>query len=154
MADDKKDLKAESIEDLVSRITKSIFNEGMPALAVALKGTQPQAPQGTPRRDPGALCPTCGQGENACKKEHVKLVVYPSRYPEFGEFFQGVIINGVRYLSNNQDHEIEVPACAATEMSNIIRTFETNERETRVGRSKTHHSGSVHTPTPAQVGWR
>ena len=80
--------------------------------------------------------------------------MYPTNYPEFGDFFQGVFVNGVRYLSNNGDHFIPVPKKAVTMFQGIIRTYEQNERESRVGRSKQHNSGHITNPQPAQAGWR
>lgn len=145
------------IAKLVADITKSVMDQALPAVASAFAANQPKPqayvdPRGAPNH--GEVCGVCRQYVKACEGKHVDLCVYPSRYPEFGEFFQGCRINGVTYLSNDESHTVPVPANAAPYIQQMIEAFANNERETRIGRKKIHNSGNLHAPNPAQVGWR
>lgn len=136
-------------------LVKSIAEEMLGVSVAAATAMRPQAaPTGHQARNFGPRCGTCGQYESACKGEHVDLCVYPVNYPEFGDFFQGVILNGVKYLSNGPGHVLKVPKCSESEIRCIIKGYEQNERECRVGRSKQHNSGSIHNPIPANAAWR
>ena len=145
------------IAKLVADITKSIMNESLPAMAAAMAGNKPasQPVMDTGRgRTYGPVCTTCGQYVTGCNNEHENMAVYTVNYPEFGEFFQGVRLNGVNYLSNNENHPIPVPKAAATYITQIIKQFEHNERECRIGRQKTHNSGHIANPQAASAAWR
>lgn len=104
-------------------------------------------------------CTECGQIlETGCKGKHVQMVVFPQRYPEHAEFFQGVFLNGRRYLSNDENHKVVVPEECVALFNQIIQTFEQNEQDQRVGRSHQHRSGTV-SPNgssfnPARAAWR
>jgi hypothetical protein len=138
-------------------IIKGVAEEMLAVSVATAQAMQPtQVVQAPPQRGivTGPICGTCGQAEKACGREHKDIAVYPTSYPEFGEWFQGVFINGVKYLSNNESHLIPVPKVAVTTFYELIRRFEQNERESRVGRSKTHQSGHISNPTPAQAAWR
>jgi hypothetical protein len=140
------------LESLIKRISEEMLSVSI-ATASAMRPAAP-APSGHQARDFGPKCGTCGQYETACQKKHVDFCAYPTNYPEFGEFFQGIMVNGVRYLSNGPGHTVKIPAVSEAEFANIIRTYEHNERESRVGRSKVHNSGSVFNPQPANAAWR
>lgn len=142
---------------------KAVAEQMIPAAVVAAvaatkQGMAPQAAASPRPRGPGPRCHQCSQSLSACEGQHAKMVVYPQRYPEHGEFFQGAKINGVRYLSNNEQHEILVPAEAVATISNLVKAFEQNEQETRIGRKAERRSGSVGPHgsnfSPAQKAWR
>ena len=138
-------------------IIKSVANEMLAVSVATANAMRPQAAEPVmqdPTRGMGPLCSTCGQPIKACDEKHVEMAVYPCSYPEFGDFFQGVIVNGVKYLSNNESHLIPVPAKAAVQFQEIIRRYEANERESRIGRSKQHNSGHIANPSMAQSAWR
>lgn len=173
-------------DDLINamrEVSRSMAEEMGPivmaaAAAAGKANAQPQlTAQGRPVYNPGPVCPVCKQFVKACGGvakltgtqtqadkdkanlvNHVKMVVYPTRYPEFADWFRGRGLNGVWYLSNNASHAIWVPRAAAGDFQHAIETFETNERETRMGRTKLHNSGSVNSPkTVGELGtegWR
>ncbi len=144
---------------LIAEITQAVMNATLPALAAALQSRQ--APAALPTsvatgrgRDYGPQCVVCGQYTSACHSKHVEISVYPTRYPEFGDVFQGVFINGVKYLSNDESHTIAVPEAAAPHIEQTIRTFEKNEREISHGRQASHNMGHISRPKPATQAWR
>jgi hypothetical protein len=141
-----------AIKSLVKGIAEEMLAVSV-ATAQAMRPAAPQ-PQAEVLKGYGPVCNVCGQYLKACEGEHENICVYPVNYPEFGDFFQGVFINGVKYLSNNESHLIPVPKKAVTQFKSIIQTYESNERESRVGRSKQHNSGNIRNPTPAQAAWR
>lgn len=151
--------KEESEAAKVARdTTRAMMEEMLPALIASMRVTNsPQGPM-RPAPPPSKGCGECGQLEVACKGEHTKMVVFPARFPEFAEWFQGAFINGVRYLSNHGNHSIVVPSETVGGILHTIQTFENNERETRLGRVKHHNSGNINTPNPVAVtgigGWR
>lgn len=120
-----------------------------------INNTRVQQPTG-PKVHP--QCPLCQQYVSACEGKHVEMVVFPVKYPEFYQYFPGIKINGVQYLSRNENHRITVPECAASTISNAINAFEQNEKATVMGRSATHNSGSIGKQgtgfKPATAAWR
>lgn len=80
------------------------------------------------------LCHDCGQALKGCEGKHVKMVVYPTRYPEFARFFAGVTLNGKNYVSNDETHQVLVPENCVASFSRIIQEFEDNERQMLIGR--------------------
>lgn len=103
------------------------------------------------------ICSACGQdADNGCMGKHTKMVVFPQRYPEHGEFFQGVFLNGVRYLSNDDQHEVTVPENAANGILQLVQAFENNEQTTRIGRRAENHASLVGGNSHSQrsLGWR
>lgn len=128
------------------------------AVAAAVAATTKQAPAQAPASTSvlGApQCTECGQKLSACKGKHAKMVVFPVHYPEY---FQGVFINGQKYLSNDGSHEVTVPADCVASIQAIVNGYDQNERELSTGRTKQHHSGYVspHGSSfqEAKVGWR
>lgn len=109
-------------------------------------------------KKPIVQCGKCFQNENACKGKHVKMVVYPERYPEFAKWWPGVVINGVRYISHTPNVKILVPEKQYSTIVNAIKTFEENERTVNISRSKTHVSGSIGRrgtgAVKAEMAWR
>jgi hypothetical protein len=88
-------------------------------------------------------CHDCGQQKSACEGKHVQLVVYPTRYPQHARFFPGAILNGIKYLSNDEGHTVTVPACAEATIMNLVSGYEQNEQEMAVGRKAERRSGVV-----------
>lgn len=119
----------------------------------ASKAAEP-APRGAaPKQMP--KCHECGQVLSGCEGKHIQMVVHPA---QFAEYFPGVIINGIKYLSNDSGHRITVPAACESTIMGIVAGFEKNEREISVGRKRDHHSGSVSphgsSINPANAAWR
>lgn len=102
-------------------------------------------------------CGECGQRKSGCRGEHELMSVYPKQFPQYADYFQGVFINGVRYLSNNAEHLIPVPKVAAGDIAHKIQQAENEEMIARTGRVKHHNSGDVSSPrafNPAANGFR
>lgn len=75
-------------------------------------------------------------------KHHVKMAVYPLR--EFNaEYFQGVWINGVRYLSNTANHHIWVPKTSHGDIARIIGDAEMTEEYLMRRKKRIRNIGSV-----------
>lgn len=141
---------------------EQVLNQLIPAsIAAAVQAVAAKQPAAQPARTAVAAaprCQLCGQEKTACEGKHVEMAVFPQRYPQHADYFTGVTINGVRYLSNDGSHKILVPAVSANEISNIVATFEENEQAMAVGRKATRHSGTVSplgaNVQPATQGWR
>lgn len=88
-------------------------------------------------------CQKCGQRVAGCKGKHVKMVVYPTGFPELAEYFRGICINEHWYLSNDAGHEIYVPADAAPGIAYAVQQAEAEERAARFGRPKTPQRSSA-----------
>lgn len=104
-----------------------------------------------------SVCQECGQRTAGCKGEHSFITVFPTKFPQYAEYFQGVFINGVRYLSNNAEHKIPVPKNAAGDILFKIQKAEDEEMIGRTGRVKHNNSGDVSSPrpfNPAKDGFR
>lgn len=129
-----------------------------PALAAVLSAQQPKPAAASRAPVNHEKCYECGQYRSACKGEHAEIVVYPLRYEETAEFFPGVYLNGVKYLSNDGGHKVVVPAEAAGGILQTVQHYEQAEHEARVGRVKNHHSGSIGPSgsrfNPASQAWR
>jgi hypothetical protein len=155
MSDDKKPAPQEQLT------MKQVVEQLIPAaIAAAVSATQKQqpAPQAAPRVGAPQRCTACNQQLTACSGKHVEMVVYPTRYPEHADFFPGAIINGAKYLSNDENHKVLVPENAAGTIKQIVQAFEQNEHEMQAGRKAQRHSGVV-TPhgaavTQANAAWR
>lgn len=156
MADNKIDL------ELMKAAVKAVADDLLPAaIAAATLAAKPEAPRPqlqapAPSRE---ICYQCGQAlRTGCFGKHAEMVVFPQRHPEHGDFFQGVILNGVRYLSNDESHKVLVPENAVSNISQIVQAFEQNEQEVRIGRKAERYSGRVSpsgsSVTPQTQGWR
>lgn len=158
MADEKK-----SQAELIAQAVKEAMVEALPqAVAIAQKISHPEQSEGAKAAQAAAIqhrvdtiekCQDCGQRVSACKRQHRKMVVFPSQY---GEWFQGVFVNGVRYLSSSPNHQIDVPAEAPIE--NLMSNWEESERVLRTGRAASHNSGTLGGGgggfNQASSGWR
>ena len=148
------------VQDAAAASAKAAVEALMPAMAAAAKMNQPAVQAGNVRRERKHIqkCGICKQALTGCESKHTEMVVYPTRYPEFGDWFQGVFINGARYLSDGPHHKIPVPTNTVGTISSIIQTWEDNERSIRIGRKKAHNSGVIGdgggATRSAQAGWR
>jgi uncharacterized protein YraI len=139
------------VADGASAAAKAAVEALMPAIAAATinagKGQVPAQGVGHFNRPPVIRCNQCGQDQKACKTNgHTEMVVYPTRYPEFAEWFMGVYINGVRYLSDRPGHKITVPTDSVSGIKTHIQVWEDNERTTKLGKKRRHNSGDVNAP--------
>lgn len=172
MADNKKEEKTYSgseLQEAIAKVAQETAEKLLPvAMAAAVQSMSGMLPQGNRSgrpRNVGPKCEVCGLLVMACggmgkiegdrteakvqearNKNHVKMCVYPERYPEFGGQFRGRAINGVWFLSNGPGHQIWVPKCSLGDIQSCIEIYEKNERETRLGRVKEHNSGDVSSP--------
>lgn len=153
---DEKVFTADELQNAVKSAAKAIAEEMIPAMAAMVQVNQQGQNQGRQSMVHVERCQECGQAKRGCGGEHVQMVVFPTKYPEFGEWFQGCWINGVRYLSNDAGHTVTVPKNAQGGLTKMVQDFENNEREQRMGKTREWNSGSVSSPRrPAQVdGWR
>ena len=141
MSDDKKPAPQEQLT------MKQVVEQLIPAaIAAAVSATNKQQPAPAAQARPvGApqRCPECSQQRSACEGKHIEMVVYPTRYPEHADYFVGVMINGIKYLSNDDTHKVLVPENAAGAIKAIVQTFEQNEHDMATGRKAQRHSGVV-----------
>lgn len=163
----KRESEDERMARLIGLTVKAVMNEMVPAMAALQRSEQPKMQQAGKHIARWKTCNECKQrGPNGipCEGEHTTMVVYPVRYPHFGKFFQGVMINGIRYLSDNRRQRILIPTAMISTITKIITDFEDNEYAQAMGRTAEHDSGSmadpgagVHAPkeaNAAQSGWR
>lgn len=155
MSNDKKQLEpkpegitltAEAFENIITKVV----TQSTAAAAALISTSQPKAPVALPPRT-FEKCAECFQYAEACKGEHVEMVVYPVS-AKHGKWFPGVIVNGVRYLSDHGGHRIKVPK--ENNIAAAVVQWEQNEEEMLNGRTKFHNSGSIFAPRPAHEGWR
>ena len=151
------------IEGLIAKAVKEALETAIPAAAAGIAKAQNQAQQELQTsirasKPSGDKCNICRQmlpaGKTAETHPHRKMVVYPSN-PRLAKWWQGIMLNGVYYSSNNSNHKITVPADVNFEY--IIQEFEKNEEEQQQGRFANHDSGALGpggTPNKAEKGWR
>jgi len=137
-------------EQLIAATAKALMNEMIPAM-IALQGAGKSPAAAVASAPDLGTCQACGQRLAGCKGEHEKMVVYPAKFPQYAEYFQGRFINGVRYLSNGPDHEITVPRSSVGDISYAIRVAEEEEVAARTKRTKQHNSGDVSNPHAANT---
>ena len=148
MADDKKqEQKAATVEVKQDSIALGIAM-GVQAALQQLGLVQPKheaVVQGgeTAKRMARGECNVCRQPLSGCEGKHVEMVVYPTRYPEHADFFPGVYINGTRYLSNDENHKVVVPAISQSDILSAVRQFEDGERAIGQSRNRRHNSGRI-----------
>jgi ferredoxin len=137
---EEKEPKEDPVAAAASAAARAVIEEMMPAMLAAMRAGAAGsellgAPPVKPRTvDHGPTCAVCGQYVKACKNEHARMCVYPTQYPEFGPWFQGIVINGKQYLSNGPGHDIPVPKVAEGDIRCAIRLYEDSERTARLGR--------------------
>lgn len=157
---DKHEKKTEELAlqtSAIKEIAKEIGDQMMAVQLASQQMAKGPAPRLSKKNQVGE-CGTCGQLNSACNNEHALMVVFPTRYPEFGKWFQGRRLNGVRYLSANQTHKIYVPKAAVGDIQKAIEGFEETERINLTGRKAEHDSGEIGPGSSgsreAHVGWR
>lgn len=153
-------LSAESLQTLINEASKGAVKAALEALQApkpveakktesqlmedAMKGLSDEEKEEFKRSFGAGTCPECQQpsvrGRYACKGKHTKLVAFPDD-EHWGRFFQGVFINGARYLSNGPGHEITVPA--DNNIKHEIQKWVEMERQNAQGRKKSWNSGSI-----------
>lgn len=147
-----------ALADAVKYVSEQMLPSIIAAsVAAANKGVAP-APRGPAANAPRAKCHECQQELSGCEGKHTMMVVYPTKYPQHADYFLGVMINGVQYLSNDESHRVLVPANCESTIQGIVATFEQNEQDMLVGRKAIRQSGRV-TPhgssvSPATQAWR
>lgn len=126
-------LDAKSLQEALAAALKQGIAEGMAMAAIAAKPVS-----ATPQTV--AQCGECKQKVNACKGKHRETVVFPFN-AKWGRWFQGVYINGIRYLSNGPHEKVTVPHDSDVEY--MIAMWEANEEEMKTGRERQHFTGSI-----------
>jgi hypothetical protein len=169
--------KTRSIDDVAPAVTKPTENatttqmremvrafseEMIPSIVAAVRGSN-QPAQSNGRVITANDMPKCGECKQVlgdginrgCGGKHESIVVFPTKYPDYGSSWDGVYINGIRYYSDNAGQKVIVPAAAAGSILNAVQMWEQNEFETRQGR-KGHGGGqSGRTSADAPVSaWR
>jgi hypothetical protein len=150
---------ASDLEKAIKAVAEQMIPAAIAAAITATQGTRPAA-QAAPVQPNGSnpQCSECGQKRSACGGKHVQMVVFPTRFPQFADYFPGVILNGVKYLSNDDSHTVTVPAIAESDVLNTVAGFERNEHEMANGRVAERHSGTVSPRgtsfSPANAAWR
>lgn len=141
------------LQELVSSALKQGIADG---IAMASQMTADRAAAKTVAETPVVKqqlgrCSECQQMLASCKSKHRQVAVYPVN-PNHGRWFQGVIINGVTYLSNSAQHKIPIPEDANVEY--LVAEWERNEDQLLTGRQSFHDSGSVQRFNQATSAWR
>lgn len=141
----RKESEEERMNRTVLATVKAVVGELVPAMmAMQNASSAGQRPARENRRwIQCRVCKQAGPNKAPCNGEHIKMVVYPSKYPEFGKWFQGAIINGIRYLSDGRRDRIDIPAACEGQITKQVADYEENERVTVMGRSASHDSGSI-----------
>jgi hypothetical protein len=138
------------VVDLIPTLVAAAVTAGRTAAAPAAPA---RAAHVAPR-----MCSSCGQQLSGCEGKHVLMVVHPQRYPQHARFFPGAIINGVRYLSNDEGHKVLVPENCKSSILGLVHGYEENEQAMAVGRKAERLSGTVSPNgtrfTAATQGWR
>lgn len=130
------------VQELLPATAALISNNQQPQQAQVLSPAQ-MAKRGTEVGLNSAECGTCRQKQTACKGTHRQVVVYPQRYPEFGNDFPGVTINGVKYRSSSPDEFISVPEVAAESILCDVERFVEGERRARHGTDHTKFNNTA-----------
>ncbi len=148
----KRETEEEKNTRVIRETVKAVVGELVPAMMAMQVGNQSSSgsrPANRPRFHQCGICKQSGPPSVTnplgfpCRGEHVKMVVYPTKYPEFGKWFQGCIINGIRYLSSNRRERIDIPKECEGQIMKQVADYEENERVTAMGRTAEHNSGSM-----------
>jgi hypothetical protein len=130
---------------IAAAVAQKTLEAVLPSLIAGLKAGQAPAPV-QKRAGPSARrCDVCGfptkDGKSECD-EHEYVVAYPTKYPEWGDWFTGVIINGVKVLSNHESHQVPVPKGTGDTVRLMVQEWERSERIMRTGRERQNRRGS------------
>lgn len=148
-----------TLAEAMRLVAEQMIPAAVAAAVAATSGGQRQAAPHVEAAPSKEKCHDCGQVRaTGCKGEHVEMVVFPTRYPHHADYFRGVQLNGVTYLSNDAGHKVLVPANAESTIAGIVATFEQNEQDQAMGRKAERHSGTVsphgNRVNPATAAWR
>ena len=162
----------QQVVDIAAAVSKSTIEAILPQLVQSLKQGQAPAPLAKrPYKSFGARprCSTCGwfltNGKDACD-EHEMVVVYPTRNPEFGDWFaaHGIIISGIKFCSDHENHAIPVPKGMKSTLLEAVQNWENAEREMRNGKDKRRRGPSATVspngarvnplPPDSNIGWQ
>lgn len=125
-------------ERLVRAAVKSAVEETTVAMlafhASQLAAQSTKAAPVSPAYPRGVKCSECHQQLAGCKNEHEAIVIYPTRYPQFADGFDGVYINEVRYCSNDATHKVVVPKSSVGEIMHRVISAEEEEVAMRTKR--------------------
>lgn len=152
----------ESVDERVAKAVAKAIAEALPLMAGVLGQSMVQAQADIEAKKvqtidtfrlTGERCQVCRQilprGVKQGDHTHKRMIVWANYN---SEYFQGVRINGVQYLSNDDRHHILVPADANVEY--LVAQWENNERVTAEGRKHSHNSGNLNNPQRATAAWR
>ena len=134
-----------TLNELVADAVRAAVTEAVPlATAMATKVAGDRQPIALPPLNHDK-CGECGQVFNngrggGCMGKHRLAVVYPQN-EDFGEWFQGVKINGVLYRSNHSQHRITVPEDCNIE--HLVQVWEQGEKRFRNPATRNHNSGHI-----------
>lgn len=143
-----------TLEDKIAEGIAKAMEKALPAMAQAAVQVQISAQDARSQsiaasRLTGERCADCKQflppGVTQGKHPHKRMVVFP-RSRRNGKWFQGIFINGVRYLSNHASHHITVPEDLD---ETLLANWEENEEVMKEGREATHDSGDISNPRRA-----
>ncbi len=164
-----KETPAERDERVTASTIRIMMETAIPAMLAGLNqaGGAKEAPaleaaaREIKRRVICRVCLQGGKGAPPCGERHQLMVVYPQRYPKYGPWFPGCIINGIRYLSDHRSHRIYVPEDCVGQITKQLHDYEENEEQTRNGRVAEHNSGEIRqggggttNTAGASNGWR
>lgn len=147
----------ETVQEAAAAAAKATVEALMPAMVAAIRTKQENVPQrqgDTVKRAP-VVCSECRQQLGACKGRHREIIIW-THEQRFMDWFDGVDINGVNYISPNRNTPVVVPADAADEILSKVQVYERNEMDSRLGRKALHDSGTIDNPKRATAadGWR
>jgi hypothetical protein len=130
---------------IAAAVAQKTLEAVLPSLIASLRAGQAPAPV-QKRAGPSARrCDVCGfptkDGKSECA-EHEAVVAYPTKYPEWGDWFTGIVINGVKVLSNHESHSVLVPKGTADTVRLMVQEWERSERLLRMERERNNRRGS------------
>jgi hypothetical protein len=136
-----------AIRDAVKAAVGETIREAVPMAVLAAQSSQRSVDDqkeldlAKARASFGAVCHECGQAERACKGKHTQMVVYPPD-DSYAEWFTGLFLNGVKYLSDHGGHAITVPE--QNDFAHMLNMWCKSEREMRQGRKRNASANAVH----------
>ncbi len=151
--------KPETLDDKIEKIVGSVINGLLPGLVAAIRSPVQTAKNVVRARRETERCLDCQQLKVACQGKHTKMICFPTRYSETGDYFRGCGLNGIWYLSNNENHYVIIPAEAEADFARQIRTYEEREVSSKNSRKGSWdfgvigQGGKAKMPNPAKVGW-
>ena len=151
-------ISQQTLAEVMKQVSESLIPAAVAAAVAATGGQRQAAPARPVHPTQAARCSDCGQVRSGCQGEHAMMVVFPQRYTHHAKYFTGVTINGIKYLSNHDSHEVLVPKDAVGDIQAIVSIFEQNEQDMMLGRRADHHSGRLspkgRAVNEANAAWR